>query len=156
MAIAVPFDLAFEFAVKAAAADVFAVLSDVPLSASHFPRVARLVDLGGNAFRWEMERVGTAQVGLQTVYASKYVAHKKTGSVAWTPVEGEGNASVGGSWQLTDHKKSTHLRLKIHGELKLPLPALMKRIVVPVVVSENKKLVEKYIANLTARFGGEA
>lgn len=155
MAVTVPFDLAYEFEVKAKAADVFKVLADVPLSASHFPKVDRLVDLGGNAYRWELQKVGTAQVNIQTVYASKYVADKKKGTIVWTPVKGEGNGLVSGSWTITDKKKSTHVVLKIQGELTVPLPALMKMIVVPVVTSENEKLVEKYIDNLIERFGGE-
>ena len=156
MAITVPFDLAYEFEVKALAPDVFAVLSDVPASASHFPKVAQLVDLGANTYRWEMERVGTAQIGIQTIYASKYVADKKKGTVVWTPVKGEGNGRVGGSWAITAKSKSTLVVLKIKGELEVPLPGLMKMVVVPLVTSENEKLVEKYIDNLIVRFGGEA
>jgi carbon monoxide dehydrogenase subunit G len=155
MAITVPFDLAYEFEVKALAPDVFAVLADVPTSASHFPKVARLVDLGANSYRWEMERVGTAQIGIQTIYASKYASDKKKGSVTWTPVKGEGNAAIGGSWTITDKKTSTLVVLKIKGELNVPLPGLMKMVVVPLVTSENEKLVEKYVDNLIQRFGGE-
>ncbi len=155
MAISIPFDLAYEFEVKASAADVFAVLCDVPTSASHFPKVAKLVDLGDGAYRWEMEKVGTAQVNIQTIYASKYASDKKKGTVVWTPVKGEGNAQVGGNWKITDKKKSTHLTLSIQGELTVPLPGLMKAIVGPIVIGENEKLVEKYIDNLIKRFGGE-
>ena len=155
MAVTVPFDLAYEFEVKASAADVFAVLADVPTSASHFPKVEQLVDLGHNSYRWELQKVGTAQVNIQTIYASKYVSDKKKGTVVWTPVEGVGNALVSGSWAITDKKTSTHVVLNIKGEISVPLPGLTKMIVVPVVTSENQKLVEKYIANLIKRFGGE-
>ena len=47
MSFTVNIDLAYTFDVKASAADVFAVLADVPTSASHFPKVDKLVDLGG-------------------------------------------------------------------------------------------------------------
>lgn len=155
MAITVPFELAYEFEVNALAADVFAVLSDVPTSASHFPKLHKLVNLGEGAYRWEMEKIGLAQVNLQTIYASKYVSNKAKGSVVWTPVKGEGNALVSGSWKITDQKKSTHIVLKIDGELSIALPGLMKMVVAPVVEAEFEKLVEKYIDNLTKRFGGE-
>jgi carbon monoxide dehydrogenase subunit G len=155
MAVTVPFDLSYEFEVKASADDVFAVLSDVPTSASHFPKVDKLVDLGGNAYRWELQKVGTAQVHIQTVYASKYVSDRAQGKVSWTPVPGVGNGQVSGSWTLTEKKKSTHVRLDIHGEIIVPLPGLMKMIVVPVVTSENERLIEKYIDSLIQRFGGE-
>jgi len=156
MTINVNIDLGYEFEVKASATDVFAFLSDVPPSASHFPKVDKLVDLGGNAYRWEMAKIGIAQISLQTVYASKYMSNKAKGTVVWTPVKGEGNALVSGSWKITDKKKSTHIVLQINGELTIPLPGLMKMVVAPVVEAEFEKLVEQYIANLTKRFGGEA
>ncbi|MBK9444023.1 MAG: SRPBCC family protein [Comamonadaceae bacterium] len=156
MAINVSIDLGYEFAVKANYQTVFDTLSDVPASASHFPKVDRLVDLGGGVYRWEMAKIGLAQVNLQTVYASKYVSNQAKGSVVWTPVSGEGNALVSGSWKIVDKKKSTHLELRIQGELTLPLPGLMKMMVAPVVEGEFEKMVEQYIDNLTKHFGGEA
>lgn len=155
MTIHVNIELGYEFAVKAPASEVFGVLSDVPTSASHFPKVHKLVDLGAGIYRWEMEKIGLAQINLQTVYASKYVSNKAKGTVVWTPVKGEGNALVSGSWHITDKKKSTNLVLKIDGDLSIPLPGLMKMVIAPVVESEFEKMVEKYIANLTKRFGGE-
>lgn len=160
MAITVKIDLGYEFNVKAKAAEVFELLSDVPTSVSHFPKVDQLVDLGGNSYRWEMEKVGTAQVNIQTVYACKYVskwdAAKGQGTVKWTPVKGVGNALVSGSWDISDQKKHTAIALTIQGDIEVPLPGLMKMVVVPVVEGEFEKLVEKYIANLIKRFGGEA
>lgn len=160
MAITVKIDLGYEFAVKAKAAEVFEVLSDVPTSVSHFPKVEQLVDMGGNTYRWEMEKVGTAQVNIQTIYACKYSSKwdpaKGQGSVKWTPVKGVGNAQVSGSWTITDQKKSTGVALAIQGEIEVPLPGLMKMVVAPVVEGEFEKLVEKYIDNLIKRFGGEA
>jgi uncharacterized phage protein gp47/JayE len=103
-----------------------------------------------------MEKVGTAQVNIQTIYASKYISDKARGTVKWTPVKGVGNALVGGHWKIVDKKKSTGVTLAIQGEIEVPLPGLMKMIVVPVVQGEFEKLVEKYIDNLIQRFGGEA
>lgn len=157
MAITVGIDLGYEFDVKAKADEVFAVLSDVPESVSHFPKVDKLTDMGDGVYKWEMQKVGTQQVNLQTVYASKYTSDKAKGSVKWTPVKGVGNALVGGSWKITDNKgKSTKVVLKIDGTVDVQLPGMMKMIVEPVVASEFEKLVEKYIDNLVKRFGGEA
>jgi carbon monoxide dehydrogenase subunit G len=155
MAVTVNIDLGYEFAVKAKSADVFAVLADVPTSVSHFPKVEQLTDMGDGVYKWEMERVGTKEVGIQTVYASKYKSDKSKGTVSWTPVEGVGNALVGGHWKIRDDKSSTRIELKIEGEITLPFPGLMKVVVQPVVEGEFEKLVDKYIANLIKRFGGE-
>jgi carbon monoxide dehydrogenase subunit G len=156
MAVTVNIDLGYEFDVNAKAPEVFEVLADVPASVSHFPKVDKLTDMGDGVYKWEMEKVGTAQVNIQTVYASKYVSDKARGTVVWTPVEGVGNALVGGQWKIKDKKKSTGIELRIDGEITLPLPGLMKMVVAPVVESEFEKLVDQYIANLIKRFGGEA
>jgi carbon monoxide dehydrogenase subunit G len=159
MTMYVKIDLGYEFDVKASASDVFAVLSDVPTSASFFPKVDKLVDLGGGGYRWEMEKIGVASVNLQTIYACKYVSNKAKGTVMWSPIKSEGNALVSGSWTIrenTGKKKSTNLVLQINGDLEIPLPSLMKMVVAPIVTSEFEKMVEKYIDNLTKKFGGEA
>lgn len=155
MAVSVDIDLGYEFTVKAPFDEVFDLLSDVPRSVSHFPKVQELVDQGGGVYRWEMQKVGTAQVNIQTVYASKYVADKKKGTVVWTPVKGVGNALVGGSWKIAKAKKGTAVELKIDGTVEVPLPGLMKMVVVPVVKDQFEGLVDKYIENLVAALGGE-
>jgi carbon monoxide dehydrogenase subunit G len=156
MALTVSIDLGYEFEVKAKACDVFAVLSDVPAAVSHFPKVDKLTDMGGGVYKWEMEKVGTQQVNIQTVYASKYASDEARGTVVWTPVDGVGNALVGGHWKIKDNNESTGIQLKIDGEITLPLPGLMKMVVAPVVETEFGKLVDKYIANLIQEFGGAA
>ncbi len=155
MTIKVNIDLGYEFAVKADFETVFATLSNVPKSASFFPKVDQLVDMGDDVYRWEMAKIGLAQVNLQTVYASRYVSNKAKGSVVWTPVAGVGNALVSGHWKISDKKKSTHLTFQSQGELTLPLPGLMKMVVAPLVEAEFEKLVEQYIDRLTHEFGGE-
>jgi carbon monoxide dehydrogenase subunit G len=156
MTVSVQIDLGYEFEVKAKHDAVFAVLSDVPKSVSHFPKVSRLTDLGDGVYQWEMQKVGTAQVNIQTIYASKYASDPAKGTVKWTPVKGIGNAQVGGSWKIADNKgKSTRVVLKIDGTVDVPVPGLMKMVVEPIVASEFEELVEKYIANLIKTFGGE-
>ena len=155
MTVSVDIDLGYEFAVKASAMDVFAVLADVPASASHFPKVKKLHDLGDNSYRWEMQKVGTAQVGIQTIYACNYNSDEKKGTVTWTPVKGDGNAQVSGSWKITQAKDRTNIVLKTKAIVDVPLPALMKMVVAPVVNSEFEGLLEKYIENLCKKFGGE-
>lgn len=155
MSFTVSIDLGYEFDVKAPFKEVFAVLADVPTSASHFPKVDKLVELGDGMYRWEMEKIGLPQINLQTIYASKYVCNKAKGSVSWTPIQGVGNARVSGNWKVVDKKKFTHIELQIHGQLHVPLPSLMKVVIAPAVEVEFEKLVEHYIDNLIVRFGGE-
>ena len=155
MSISVDIDLEYEFEVKAKAAAVFKVLSDVPTSASYFPKIEKLTELRSGVYQWDMEKVGSAQVNIQTIYASKYVSNAAKGTVVWTPVKGVGNAQVGGSWKIIDHKKSTGITLCIKGLVDVPLPVLMQTVVAPIVQAEFEKLVDTYIDNLIKKFGGE-
>jgi carbon monoxide dehydrogenase subunit G len=155
MTVNVSIDLGYEFEVKAKFADVFDLLANVPVSAGFFPKVDQLVDVGDGVYRWEMEKIGVASINLQTIYASKYVSNKAKGTIVWTPVKGVGNAQVSGNWTIRDNKKSTALTLNVKGDLAIPLPGLMKMVVAPVVESEFEKMTDKYIANLTKKFGGE-
>ncbi len=155
MSITVHVELGYEFEVKASFNEVFDVLADVPTSAGFYPKVDQLIDLGDGAYRWEMEKIGLAQVNLQTVYASRYVSDRATGSVTWTPLPDQGNTLVSGSWKITDNKKSTNVVLRVEGDLTIPLPGLMKVVVAPLVEAEFEKMTEQYIDNLTKRFGGE-
>ena len=161
MSVLVGIDIDRAFAVQAAPSEVFRVLADVPESASHFPKLQRLVDLGNSVYRWEMEKMGLGPFSLQTVYASRYVWNRAKRTVAWTPVEGEGNALVSGSWKISPNagsprRKSTRLVLRILGQIELSLPRLMQGVAAPLVRLEFESLVGQYVANLTGRFGGAA
>lgn len=151
----VDIDIAYEFNVKAPAKDVFAVLSDVPTSASHYPQVHRLVDLGQGTYRWEMEKIGVGQFTLQTVYTSQYTSSKAKGTVAWKPVPDGGNARVSGNWKISSHKTSTHVVLEVTASVDLPIPPVMKLMAAPLLEAEFERLTEIYINNLIERFGGE-
>ena len=122
MTVNVSIELEYEFEVKAKFADVFELLANVPESATFYPKVDKLVDVGAGVYRWEMEKIGVASINLQTIYASKYVANKAKGTIAWTPVKGVGNAQVSGNWKIKDNKKSTALTLQVQGDLEIPLP----------------------------------
>lgn len=151
----IPLELSYEFEVKAPAKDVFRVLADVPTSASFYPGVDRLVDEGNDIYRWEMEPIGISHIHLQTVYASKYFSNPKTLAIEWVPIKDEGNAQVAGSWSITKNKKSTTILLQVRCTVDVPLPALMKPVVEPLVEYEFEHMTEQYIHNLIEHFGGE-
>jgi carbon monoxide dehydrogenase subunit G len=156
MTLRVELDVRHEFSVKAPLAEVLTLLADVAASASHFPQVQSLESLGDGVWRWEMQRVGTRSVHIQTIYASRYTHDKARGTVTWAPVPGVGNALIGGSWRARRGKPGTRLLLKTDGVVELKLPALMTRVVAPLVKSEFNKLVAEYVGKLTTVFGGPA
>ncbi|MGO3294860.1 MAG: SRPBCC family protein [Marinobacter sp.] len=153
MAITVSIELNRELEIPASYDEVFDLLADVPRSASYFPKVHKLTDLGNNVYRWEMEKVGVDKHAIQSIYASKYVADKDAGKIAWEPVKGEGNGLVSGHWTVAAKgDKTTALKFHTNAELTLPLPGLLKLAISPVIKHEFNGLVDTYMSNLKAAF----
>lgn len=153
MAITVSIELNRNLDIPASYDEVFDLLADVPKSASHFPKVDKLVDLGDNAYRWEMEKVGVDKHAIQSVYACTYHADKGAGTISWTPVKGEGNGVVSGSWVITRKDDNlTTLKFQTSAELTVPLPSLLKLAISPVIKHEFNSLVDTYMNNLKKAF----
>ncbi len=149
MAITVSIELKREIEIPAGYDEVFDLLSDVPRSASHFPKVSELVDLGDNIYRWEMEKVGVDKYSIQSVYASQYFSDRDAGKITWEPIAGEGNGVVKGSWTLTAKgDAATTAKFQTSAVLTLPLPSLLKLAISPIIKHEFNSLVDTYMTNL--------
>lgn len=148
MAFVVEVDIATEFEATCTAAFAYEILADVPVSASHFPKLDQLTDLGDGKYRWEMAKIGVDRYSLQTVYASKFVGDPDKLTVKWTPVKGEGNALVSGKWTIKEKKGVCQIKLTTKGEMEMPLPSLVKFVVAPIVKAEFEGMIEQYVANL--------
>lgn len=149
MAFVVEVEIEKEFEAACSGDFAFEVVADVPFSASHFPKVEQLVDLGDGKYRWEMEKIGINNYSIQTIYASKYVADPEKLTVKWTPVKGEGNATVSGKWTIKEKDGKTKMKLSTKGEMELPLPSLVKFAVAPIVRAQFEGLVDQYVEKLT-------
>lgn len=152
MAFTVSIEIKKQFDVQCSPDKVHEILSDVPRSVSHFPKVEELVDLGDNSYRWEMEKIGIDKYYIQTVYACKYTDNKKDGWVKWEPVSSVGNGIVRGEWNFSGDDEGTRISFYTKGDLTLPLPGLVKFFLSPFVVREFESLVDKYIENLKRTF----
>lgn len=153
MAITVSIELNRELDLPAGYDEVFDLLADVPKSASHFPKVHKLVDLGDNTYRWEMEKVGVDKHAIQSIYACKYYPDKENGKITWEPVKGEGNGVVKGSWTLkAKDDNTTSVKFQTSAELTVPLPSLLKLAISPVIKHEFNSLVDTYMSNLKKAF----
>jgi len=152
MTVKVSIDLDREFTVPASVETVFTLLANVPDSASHFPKVEQLTDLGDNTYRWEMEKVGLGDHAIQTVYACQYFSDESEGIVTWEPIRDEGNSVVSGAWTISEQGDETHVRFQSSAQLTLPLPGLLKLAISPVVKHEFGSMVDTYLENLQQAF----
>jgi carbon monoxide dehydrogenase subunit G len=145
-----------ELRVKADPKRAFALLSDVRTSAGHYPKVKNLVDLGNGAFRWEMQEIGMSAFSHQVVYACRYESDEAGGTITWTPVEGEGNSEVSGSWRLAPEGDGTRLTFEGRGDLSIPVPWLLRSVAGPFVEKEFNQQIDTYLRNIIRALGGEA
>jgi carbon monoxide dehydrogenase subunit G len=148
MTVKVSIDLNRKFIVSADINTVFSLLSDVPASAEHFPKVDTLTELSVNVFRWEMKKVNLGTHSVQTSYACQYNSDSDAKTIVWTPIKGEGNGIVSGKWELTEVETGTNISFKTKAELTLPLPGLLKLAISPLVKFEFSGMVDTYLRNL--------
>ncbi|MDX1587884.1 MAG: SRPBCC family protein [Oleiphilaceae bacterium] len=153
MAITINIDIKRDFEVGGDSDAIFDLLADVPASTAYFPKLKKLVDLGDNCYRWEMEEVGIDKYSIQSIYACCYQSDKSRGEIRWTPVKGEGNGLVKGCWKITDAGNGrSKVSFNTEAELTLPFPRLVKMAISPVVKHEFNGLVDTYIRNLQKAF----
>ena len=153
MSFSVTINIKREFETSCTPDKVLELLADVPRSASHFPKVDQLVDLGDKTCRWEMEKIGIGGYTLQqTIYASRYTADAATRKVSWTPVTSVGNAIVSGEWTITPKGGGTTVALDTKGDLTVDFPSFLEFIISPLVVMEFTGMIERYLVNLKESF----
>lgn len=144
----------YVFEVNASAETTFLLLSDISKASSLHPTLHSIKDMGKGIYRWEMKKYGAGKFHVQTVYTCQYYSDAVAGTVVWTPVEGEGNAQVSGSFIVKAQGKNAIVEANIEMNGALPLPAIMKKMALQMIASENRKLTEKYIANLMNELDG--
>ena len=137
---------------RLAPADAFAFLADVPAWGRLFPRVAAIEPLPEpGAFVWTMEPIGPPGVAVQTVYGCRYTVDAATQTVAWTPVDGVGNAQFSG--QVAAEARAdggTDVHLRLDAVLTIAAPALIRPLVVAAVGLEFGRMMDTFAARLEA------
>jgi len=143
----IPIERSFEVDDRDAA---WALLSDAPDCLSHCPKLQTLTPLGGDSWRWEFEPMGARGVSHQVRYAVTYHYDKDAGTIIWTPVEGEGNATVSGAFRLQPAGQRTRVELTIDCLLEVPVPGLLTSFIGPFARKEFEWQVDQFMKNLEA------
>jgi carbon monoxide dehydrogenase subunit G len=151
MSFKVKVDISKEISLSCDFDKAFDVFADVRKMAKFFPKVESLTDLGGNSFKWNMEKMGISKYSMAVEYAAKYVFNKNQGLITWTPVAGIGNGANSGSSKVRkagDNKTVVNFSTEL--ELDIPFTSLAKPIIKPFVESQFKSMLEKFEANIIA------
>ncbi len=157
MAVVVPVAARRTVALRLAPEAAFALLSDVPAWGALFPHVDLVEpfpDAGPDAFLWTMAPLGPPGVGVRVTYACRYQSDAAARTVAWTPVEGVGNARFDGAVALSPGPDGgTTGDLRLGATMWIPAPAFVRPLVVPAVTFEFGRMMDTFAARLAALEG---
>jgi carbon monoxide dehydrogenase subunit G len=139
------------FKIACTAKKAFEQLVDVADTVALFPKLDKIVDLGGDVWRWEMAKIGAAGISHQVKYAVKYTNDGKS-KIDWNPVPGDGNATVSGGWLIKeDGPAACTVSFRSTGEFDMPVPRLMKSIAEGIVKSEFDAQVGTFLDRVKAK-----
>lgn len=148
MSFKVTMDVSKELTLTCDFETAFDVFADVRKMAEFFPDVAKLTDLGDNAWKWTMKSVGVSKYSLAVEYAAKYTYDRAGGVIKWTPVAGVGNGLNSGSSVIKQDGGVTRVVFSTTLELEIPFSSLAKPILKPFVESQFKSTLEKFEQNV--------
>ena len=152
MAVEITIDFSKQMTLDADFDEVFDLVADVPKIATMFPKVDKIVELGDNSFRWEMEKTGVSKYTIQVIYACKYENDKEKGVINWQPVDGVGNGVNEGTANLKQTDNGTFVDFSTRLTMTLPLPRLAKGLVKPLIVREFNSVADKFEKNMINYF----
>lgn len=136
-------------AVPASSAQVIALFDDLETTVGRFPKLKKLIKLGPNRYRWDMDVIGSriANIAHSVSYAAEYRVDPAKGELSWVPVKGVGNASIEGQFRVRESGEGSVLSFSVRGELQdVPVP-LMYRLIAPAFIQGKfTALVDKFLA----------
>lgn len=128
----------------------FHFLSNIPLTATCFPKVEDLINLGNNCYQWDLEPQGPPPYSVQTIYACEY-EFDAPNRIVWTPIPEIGNAFFSGSWKLTSLHKHCKANFNLSGDMDFPIPEFAEVVAKPLIRSLFNTLLNDFLDALQHR-----
>jgi hypothetical protein len=136
-------------------AEAYALVADVPLSASHYPGLQRLEDLGEGAYRWHLSRYEAAGHQLDVGYTAHYTSDPAKRRVQWRSQRGPGdNVAADGAWQVGPQGQGAYLDFDIALWAKVPVPRLAGPLARRTVSAIFRRQIQTYLGAIATRMGG--
>jgi carbon monoxide dehydrogenase subunit G len=132
----------------------FTMVSDIPGSASNFPGLERLDDLGDGVYRWNMRPFELSRFKHQVRYAARYTSDAAAGTVIWTTVGGDGNTRADGIWRVVPDGEGSRLSFENRLAVTIPVPRLVARAARKVVPGIMAKQTRKYLERIAQKMDG--
>jgi carbon monoxide dehydrogenase subunit G len=135
--------------------EAFAMVADVPRSASHFPGLQRLEDLGDGVYRWHLSSFRIGKITFPVSYAARYVPDPEAGTVTWSTDPGSKNTRADGKWVVTPDGDGALLEFHNHLVVVLPVPRMIMRMANKIARNLTEKQIGAYLGRISRAMDGE-
>ena len=132
--------------------ELFALLSDLPKTMSHFPKLRAFTDQGDGVWLWEIEPIHVAGMTYELDVATRFEIDEGNRTVRLIPVSGKGNAQIGGHFTALQDGSEARLDLEIEGTIEVDVPMLLRAPAKPFIRSYFTRLVERFIERIQAEY----
>lgn len=154
----VPIEIERSLDIPAPPSRVKALLADLEGTIKRFPKLRKLTRLGDNAYRWDMDTIGSriANIAHNVSYGAKYSVDLDKGVLSWTPLPREGNATIEGAFRIEPKGKDTRLTFRVQGELRdVPVPLMYRLLAPPFIQGKFTYLVDQFLERTGAALAAE-
>ena len=141
------------FTTVAAPDEVLNLLANVPESARHMPDVETVV-ANDDGHCWTMRKLGAGKISHQATYTSRFVADASAGTVTWGARRDLGNSWAHGQWRVEARDGGSVVHLRSSFGVRLPVPALLKKMALAVFEREYGRLMDAYCTHLKSTLDG--
>ncbi|MEE2750277.1 MAG: SRPBCC family protein [Myxococcota bacterium] len=134
--------------------DAFELVADVPRSASHFPGLKKLEDLGDGVFRWHLSSFKVGRFDFPVQYAARYVSDASAQTVTWSTMGSMDNTRSDGEWLVVPHGNGSRLEFTNRLIVSLPVPRLMMRAARRMAREMTERQLGSYLDRMARKMDG--
>lgn len=132
------------------ASELVELLSDMPKTLSHFPKLKPVTELATDRYRWDLEAIGAAGIEHEVSFATDFVSCTEKNEIRFTAVPKEGNAQISGVFRAVETSGETELVLEVGGTLHdIKVPLVLRGPAKPFIRGMFEKLVERFVERVS-------
>jgi ribosome-associated toxin RatA of RatAB toxin-antitoxin module len=151
MSFSFPFSFTKEFFLAQDAPNVLAFLKNYQEALPpFFPGLHRFEQQGPHVYLWEFEPLRYGGKQLTISFTTRF--DESDTNIRIYPHSSTSETQLKGEWSVNSTPDGCKLKMHFELEFSVPLPKLMKAMVVPLASTELSKLFERYAENLQHHF----
>lgn len=132
--------------------ELFALLSDLPKTMAHFPKLRSFTEHENGAWLWDIEPIHVAGMTYEISVATGFEIDSGKRVVTLLPVSSIGHAHIGGHFRAVQSGDHAELQLDIAGTIEVDVPMLLRAPAKPFIRGYFAKLVDRFIERIQAEY----